>query len=222
MEDENQNIIEMKSLALPKPDAIAKKQAFKNKCPDILKMIGNDPNNPSNVKTVHSDNLSEEEAKEDFRSRVCEASGYKNHELDMIFLTKTNEACGMTIDSLKDSVTKLNILAKTMHALEPKDEIEGQLIAQLIILHEHSMSWLGRAMRTDQASFANVCLNGASKLLARHHETLAALLKYRRGDEQRMHVEHVHVYNGGKAIVGNVGAGDGGHLKLEEGPHAKV
>ena len=109
-----------------------------------------------------------------------------------------------------------------MHSLEPRDEIEGQLISQLIILHEHSMEWLGRALRTDQINFANICLNGASKLLVRHHETLASLLKYRRGDEQRVHVEHVHVHNGGQAIVGNVGTGGGGNKKSEEGPHAKV
>ena len=30
------------------------------------------------------------------------------------------------------------------------------------------------------------------------------LLKYRRRGEQRVHVEHVHVHNGGKAIVGNI------------------
>lgn len=36
-------------------------------------------------------------------------------------------------------------------------------------------------------------LMGASKLLASHHENLTSLLKYRRGGEQRVHVEYVHV-----------------------------
>lgn len=70
-----------------------------------------------------------------------------------------------------------------MQSLEPRDEIEGQLLAQLAVLHQHSMSWLGRAMRTEKVNFANVYLNGASKLLTRHHETLATLMKYRRGGE---------------------------------------
>ncbi len=60
------------------------------------------------------------------------------------------------------------------------------------------------------------------KLLARHHETLEALLKYRRKGEQRVHVEHVHIHDGGQAIVGNVIPGGGMNQKLEEGPHAKV
>jgi hypothetical protein len=50
-------------------------------------------------------------------------------------------------------------------------------------------------------------LNGASKLLTRHHETLEALLTYRRKEEQRVHVEHVHLHDGGQAIVGNVRLG---------------
>jgi hypothetical protein len=66
------------------------------------------------------------------------------------------------------------------------------------------MSRLGRAQRTTQADFANTYLNGASKLLVRHHETLDALMKYRRGGEQRVYVEHVHVNDGGRAIIGNV------------------
>lgn len=68
----------------------------------------------------------------------------------------------------------------------------------------------------------NVYLNGASKLLTRHHETLDALLKYRRKGEQRVHVEHVHIHGGGQAIVGNVTTGGGFNKKFEEGPHAKV
>lgn len=220
MKGKNQNI-EMGSLIhSEKNEAIVR--SINDQCSDILKMVGDDPNNPANVKTALANDLLEQDAKEEFRLRVCKASGYKNHELGMIFLAKTNEASGKNNDSLLDCVTKFNVLAKTMYSLEPKDEIEGKLIAQLIILHEHSMEWLGKALRTDQINFANICLNATSKLLVRHHETLASLLKYRRGDEQRVHVEHVHVHNGGQAIVGNVGTGGGLNKKSEEGPHAKV
>lgn len=100
---------------------------------------------------------------------------------------------------------QLNTIAKAMQALE----LEGQLVAQLVVLHEQSMSWLSRAMKTERVNFANTYLNGASKLLSRHHEAFSYPYKYRRGGEQRVHVEHVHVHDGGKAIVGNVGPGVG-------------
>jgi hypothetical protein len=51
-------------------------------------------------------------------------------------------------------------------------------------------------------------------------ETLA---KLRRGGEQKVTVEHVHVYPGGQAIVGTVThpVGGGGHAKPEDQPRAK-
>lgn len=76
---------------------------------------------------------------------------------------------------------------------------------------------IAKAIKTDKADFAKVYLNGASKLLARHHEALNSLLKYRRNGEQR-----VHVYDGGKAIIGNLSQGDGVNKNNMEGPHAKV
>lgn len=81
---------------------------------------------------------------------------------------------------------------------------------------------IGRAICTERVDFANVYLNGAPKLLTRHHDTLESLLKYRRKGEQRVHVEHVHIYGGGQAIVGNVSTGRGMNQQFEEGPHAKV
>jgi hypothetical protein len=95
----------------------------------------------------------------------------------------------------------MDTLTHSMCALAPQDEYEGQLIAQLVVLHDHAMQWLGRALRSDRADFANIYLNGASKQLTRHHEALDTLLKYRRRGEQRVHVEHVHVHGGGRQLL---------------------
>ena len=43
-----------------------------------------------------------------------------------------------------------------MQDLAPQDAYEGQLIAQLVVLHEQAMDWLGRASRTERVDFANV------------------------------------------------------------------
>ena len=49
-----------------------------------------------------------------------------------------------------------------------------------------------------------------------------ALAKLRRGGTQKVRVEHVHVYPGGQAIVGNVNQipGAGGAIQNEQQPHA--
>jgi hypothetical protein len=52
---------------------------------------------------------------------------------------------------------------------------------------------------------------------------MSALKEYRSKGEQKMTVQHVHVAEGGQAIVGNVNApteGVGAHNKPEVQPHA--
>lgn len=115
---------------------------------------------------------------------------------------------------------EMNALALSMQSLAPQDEFEGQLIAQLVVLNEQALNWLGRPLRSERVDFANVYLNGASKLLTRHHEALESLIINRRKGEQCVHVEHVN--EGGQAIVGNVLPRGGFKQNLEEGPHAKV
>jgi hypothetical protein len=54
---------------------------------------------------------------------------------------------------------------------------------------------------------------------------MEALKRYRSGGEQKMTVQHVHVAEGGQAIVGNVNAppeGVGAREKRGDQPHAKL
>jgi HNH endonuclease len=54
---------------------------------------------------------------------------------------------------------------------------------------------------------------------------MEALKRYRSGGEQKMTVQHVHVAEGGQAIVGNVSAsteGVGARKKSEDQPHAQL
>lgn len=155
-------------------------------------------------------------------TQIMEATGAAHKDVGIQLLSNLGNAVFSAKAGASEMASKLNALAQSMHALGPQDEYEGQLIAQLVVLHEHAMDWLGRANRTERVDFANIYLNGASKLLTRHHETLDTLLKYRKKGEQRVHVEHVHVNAGGQAIVGNVNSGGGMNQKIEEGPHAKV
>src|SRR4051812_855420 len=48
------------------------------------------------------------------------------------------------------------------------------------------------------------CGNLAVKLLRTYTTQIEALAKLRRGGEQRVRIEHVHVHEGAQAIVGNV------------------
>lgn len=199
--------------------SLQKKQ--KGNLRDIFRSV-KEEGESARVEPVYLNDLDSDEARREFQERICEITGAIDHEVGFNLLTKACDALTKSSDSIETSVRTLNAITKAMYSMQPLDEIEGQLISQLVVLHEHCMSWLGRARRTDRVDFANTYLNGASKLMTRHQEALAALIKYRRGGQQRVYVEHVHVHGGGQAIVGNVGTEGGLNRKNEEGPHAKV
>ena len=112
-----------------------------------------------------------------------------------------------------------------IHALVgigPRDECEGMIAAQLVACHHASMECYRRAMIPDQTfEGRQENLSQANKLSRTYTTLLEALNRHRGKGHQKVTVEHVHVYQGGQAIVGVVRPGDGDQRKLEEQPHAK-
>jgi hypothetical protein len=64
-------------------------------------------------------------------------------------------------------------------------------------------------------------LTQANKLSRTYAALLEALDRHRGKGQQKVTVEHVHVYQGGQAVVGVVTPGGGDRQRLEEQPHAK-
>lgn len=215
----NNKQVSCRDLTMQEQDSLNRvKQRKKGKPVTIFKATDND----KALDFAFDENLPIAEQNELMNAHIMEATGAVHRSIGMQFFITLGNAVVSAKASPTEMAAQLNTIAQSMQAFGPEDEYEGQLISQLVVLHEHAMDWLGRAKRTEKVDFANVYLNGASKLLARHHETLEALLKYRRKGEQRVHVEHVHVHSGGQAIVGNVIPGSGVNQKLQKGPHAKV
>ena len=82
------------------------------------------------------------------------------------------------------------------------------------------MEFLGRAKRAEYVPQLDASGNLAVKLLRTYTAQVEALAKLRRGGEQTVRVEHVHVHSGGQAIVGSVTPGGGTTLKSEDQPYA--
>ena len=95
----------------------------------------------------------------------------------------------------------------------PKDEIEGMIAAQLIAAHNAAMECYRRAMIGDQTfEGRRENLSQANKLSRTYAVLLDALNRHRGKGQQKVTVEHVHVHEGGQAIVGNVASrGEGSH-----------
>jgi hypothetical protein len=133
-----------------------------------------------------------------------------------------NAACPGSPRTPLDS-DALNALVASMHAIEPKDELEAMLVAQMVATHSAAMVQL-RLLKGSE-TIPQVQTNGslATKLLRTFTAQIEALQRYRGKGQQKVTVEHVHVHSGGQAIVGTVnGSAPGGTHTSEEQPQAKA
>jgi hypothetical protein len=106
--------------------------------------------------------------------------------------------------------------------IKPNDELEGMIAGQLVACHNASMECYRRAMIPEQTfEGRRENLNQANKLSRTYAALLEALNRHRGKGQQKVTVEHVHVHEGGRAIVGNVETPGGGFSpKAKDQPHA--
>jgi hypothetical protein len=118
---------------------------------------------------------------------------------------------------------QLNATVAAMIGISPRDELEGMMATQLIAAHNAAMECYRRAMIGEQTfEGRRENLNQANKLSRTYTALLEALNKHRGKGQQKVTVKHVHVHEGGQAVVGTVeNPGGGDRAKKEEQPHAK-
>ena len=112
----------------------------------------------------------------------------------------------------EDRNRQIFVAVTGLQAFKPADEIEGMFAAQAMAAHHASMECSRRAMLHEQPFEAAQALRKAAANASRTFvELLSALDRKRgKGGQQKVTVEHVHVHQGGRAIVGNVQGGDAG------------
>jgi hypothetical protein len=98
----------------------------------------------------------------------------------------------------------LNNALGFVQALQPRDELEAMLAAQMALVHAavgHAARRVQHSDTLQQMEANDRCLNRLARTFVAQTE---ALKRYRTGGQQRMTVEHVHVHEGGQAIVGTI------------------
>ncbi len=120
----------------------------------------------------------------------------------------------------------LNTALAALDGINPQEEVEAMLAIQMVGTYEVAMEMLTRAKQTDSVIALQSCGGLAVKLLRTYTAQVEALARLRRGGEQKVRVEHVHVHPGGQAIVGSVSAGEprggGARTKNGEQPYGAV
>jgi hypothetical protein len=98
----------------------------------------------------------------------------------------------------------LNSALAMIEAAAPKDEIEGALAVQMACTHMAAMSILARfdsCMTEKRTAIYGVA---TARLLRTYAMQVETLRRLRHGGSQFVRVEHVHVSDGGQAVIGNV------------------
>jgi hypothetical protein len=119
----------------------------------------------------------------------------------------------------------INFMLAVVKGIEPRDQVEAMLAAQMAAIHMASMTFARRLAHVENIPQQDSASNAFNKLARTFTAQMEALKRYRSGGEQKMTVQHVHVAEGGQAIVGNVNApaeGVGARKKSEDQPHAQL
>jgi hypothetical protein len=104
-----------------------------------------------------------------------------------------------------DSITTISELA-------PQNAAEAMLATQMIATHEAALAFLYRATLPNQLpDRIDPNVLRATRLMRLHLQQIEAMQKLKgKAGQQKVTVEHVHVHNGGQAIVGALSGGEGG------------
>ena len=107
-----------------------------------------------------------------------------------------------------------NFLLSVVKGIEPRDQLEAMLAAQMAATHIAAITFARRLANVDTIPQQDSASNAYNKLTRTFAAQMETLKRYRSNGEQRVIVERVTVQSGGQAIVGNVSHGapanDGG------------
>ena len=131
--------------------------------------------------------------------------GVTDTDLKGMLATQILTSCASSTEDLE--LFQDGILA--MHkGIEPKDTIESLLAAQMVAVHNMAMKFTRQAMLSSQTpDGVNANVNNVARLMRTFTSQMEALNRHRGKGQQKISVEHVHVNEGGKAIVGNITGG---------------
>jgi len=143
-----------------------------------------------------------EAAKKAFSQWMKETFGTEDEELQSQLLC---QATSIVPDFVGREIKTMDHVAAALHGIGPRDGLEGLLAVQMVAVHTLAMDCMARAALREQTDLGvEVNINRATKLMRTFANQTEALGRHRGKGEQKMTVEHVHVYRGGKAIVGQV------------------
>ena len=157
-----------------------------------------------------------------WEGKLKKIGGSKNDDWNNILANQAVATLWLKNSDIECAKKQRSATVAALIGISPRDEFEGMIAAQLIACHNASMECYRRAMIGEQTfEGRRENLSQANKLSRTYTTLLEALNRHRGKGQQKVTVEHVHVHEGGQAIVGNIETKGGGlATKPEEQPHA--
>jgi hypothetical protein len=88
--------------------------------------------------------------------------------------------------------------------IQPKDPIESMLATQMAAVHNATMIFARRLNHVENIAQQDSASRAFNQLARTFAAQIEALKRHRNGGNQNVTVKHVHVHEGGQAIVGDV------------------
>jgi hypothetical protein len=98
----------------------------------------------------------------------------------------------------------LELAVDAAESIQAANSIEKMLAHQMAAAHNMAMKLLPKGIEQRDPTHMQKYINSAARLLDVYREGMLALHRMKAGGKQTVRVEHVHVHEGGQAIVGNV------------------
>jgi hypothetical protein len=106
-------------------------------------------------------------------------------------------------------------MLSVVKGIEPRDQVETMLAAQMAATHNATMTFARRLAHVDNLAQQDSAERAYNKLARTFAAQVEALKRYRSSGEQLVRVERVTVNEGGQAIVGNVSHGGRGRASKD-------
>jgi hypothetical protein len=136
-----------------------------------------------------------------WRAQFLAAFGTSSEKVVSVELERTSSALHR---NGKIDPAELDTVIAIVSGQRPKNELEAMVVCQMAVTHALTMRSFGNLNRSDSIQRQDSNALTIARLTKAFASQVDALAKLRRGGEQRVRVEHVHVYPGGQAIVGAV------------------
>lgn len=131
-----------------------------------------------------------------------EITGTEDPELGASMIRSATEATQAVAQIPNESIVSL------YEELQPRNILESMLIGEMTAAHSHCLELFKKAGDNTVFEIQASRLKLADKLMRTFASCLETLEKTRRGGNQTVKVEHLHIQEGAQAVVGNVGRED--------------